>query len=61
MKINKKTFEKSENLKKIYRSQNLAKILTEKFFLKKKYFFLKKKFSSWFFLNCFGGNRFENL
>ena len=61
MKINKKTFEKSENLKKIYMSQNLAKILTEKFFFKKKYFFFKKKFSSWFFLNCFGGNRFENL
>ena len=43
MKINKKTFEKSENLKKIYMSQNLAKILTEKFFFKKKYFFFKKK------------------
>ena len=38
LQINKITFEKSENLeKKIHISQNLAKILTEKFF-----FFFKK-------------------
>ena len=39
LQINKITFEKSEN----HISQNLGKILTEKFFL-------------WFFLNCNGGN-----
>ena len=45
--------------KKIHRRQNLAKILTEKFVLKKKFF-------AWFFLNCPGGKIvfsivFENL
>ena len=47
LRINKITFEKSENLeKKNHRSQNLAKILTHFF----------KSFFSWFFLNSPGGN-----